>query len=309
MTVKRQHYVWRNYLRPWASNDQIYCLRDGKLFPSNLMGIAQERYFYKLKELSDHEINVIRKLGIDGTNPAIRPAQENLLFIFTYPFRIKRHFESLRTLTTEQQTIIDQMIIETEEHYQGEIEDIGKKYLELILRNDISFYLDDDKRPDFLFYLCTQYMRTKSMKENVLEATNDPRISKFVDVNNIWNVLSHMYAGALGLSLNHSADYKLILLINATTVPFITGDQPVLNTYAVNRQVREPVSELELYYPVSPKLAILISNKKRSQNIVQIDTPNVNIVKRYNNLIYEVSHEQIYSNQKNILEEINNSRN
>lgn len=31
-TTIHQHYVWRYYLRQWANNDQIYCLRSNKVF-------------------------------------------------------------------------------------------------------------------------------------------------------------------------------------------------------------------------------------------------------------------------------------
>jgi len=47
---KRQHYVARYYLKPWSDNEQIYCIRNQKVFKSNLMNIAQEKYFYELQE-------------------------------------------------------------------------------------------------------------------------------------------------------------------------------------------------------------------------------------------------------------------
>ncbi|MGL6498767.1 DUF4238 domain-containing protein [Aeromonas dhakensis] len=80
----KQHFVWRNYLRAWANNDIICCLMDNKIFESNLMGIGQKRYFYKLKELRTNEIeflmalieqddrSIIRKLNGGWVNFLIR---------------------------------------------------------------------------------------------------------------------------------------------------------------------------------------------------------------------------------------------
>jgi hypothetical protein len=50
-TVKKQHYVWRKYLRPWATNEKIYCWRrkENKVFGADLMGVANETFFYRVQ--------------------------------------------------------------------------------------------------------------------------------------------------------------------------------------------------------------------------------------------------------------------
>ena len=71
--VKRQHYVWRHYLLQWCVNQMVYCLRDGKKFRSNLMGVAQERYFYEIEAMSDSELKLLRLLT---THPNRRDYQD-----------------------------------------------------------------------------------------------------------------------------------------------------------------------------------------------------------------------------------------
>ena len=45
--TKKQHYVWRFYLKPWTdSKETIACCRNDKVFRSVLMGVGQENYFY-----------------------------------------------------------------------------------------------------------------------------------------------------------------------------------------------------------------------------------------------------------------------
>ena len=59
---KNQHYVFQAYLKPWAENDLIYCLRDGKIFRPNLAGVACERFFYQLQDLTSEEIQLVENL-------------------------------------------------------------------------------------------------------------------------------------------------------------------------------------------------------------------------------------------------------
>ncbi|NOS75740.1 MAG: DUF4238 domain-containing protein [Methyloglobulus sp.] len=95
----------------------------------------------------------------------------------------------------------------------------------------------------------------------------------------------------------------MVLLKNNTSVEFITSDQPVINTYAIGFNETEAPEELELYYPVSPKLAILITNniEIRNSNIV---VPNINQVKNYNRMIIQQSHSQIFTSSKEALMQI-----
>ena len=39
---KKQHFVWRKYLRAWSENESIYCLMDGRIFKSGLMGSVKK---------------------------------------------------------------------------------------------------------------------------------------------------------------------------------------------------------------------------------------------------------------------------
>lgn len=52
--TKHPHYIYRYYLRAWAPNEQIHCLRGrNKLFYTNLMNIGQEHLFYKFTACTD----------------------------------------------------------------------------------------------------------------------------------------------------------------------------------------------------------------------------------------------------------------
>ena len=48
--------------------------------------------------------------------------------------------------------------------------------------------------------------------------------------------------------------HRLVLLNNQTGIPFVTGDQPIINLHATFGKV--PPESLEFYYPISPTRAM-----------------------------------------------------
>jgi hypothetical protein len=96
-------------------------------------------------------------------------------------------------------------------------------------------------------------MRTKGVKERSLELC---RGDGSVDLSRLWNVLIHMFASNIASSLYVERQRrKLVLIRNETDVPFVTGDQPVINLKA---DPPSPPTELALYYPIAPHLALLL---------------------------------------------------
>ena len=51
----KQHYVFQRYLSAWTINNQVWCKRNGKKFPTGTINVAQQRDFYRIKDLNDDE--------------------------------------------------------------------------------------------------------------------------------------------------------------------------------------------------------------------------------------------------------------
>ena len=63
--TKRQHYVWRYYLKQWTDNiGNISCCRNGNVFSSDLTKIGVEKLFYQLIDISDYEASLVEALSI-----------------------------------------------------------------------------------------------------------------------------------------------------------------------------------------------------------------------------------------------------
>lgn len=270
MTIKRRHhYVWRKYLKTWAEDDLIWCLRNKRIFQSNLMGIAQERDFYKLNKLREDDINFV-KLYVDSIpDQSLRDMCKGWATKFITASEIIR---SLRSISPEGENkkfdeMIDSLIYNTEEDLHSAIEISSIHTINrLIERKEDTF----DNRSDyikFIHYLCTQYTRTNSMKQRAI--ISDPGHLK-VDMSKVWNILSHIVATSIGLSIIREQGqwsvvcglWSVVTLINKSDTKFITTDQPVINTFAAFEHQPEENDELEIYYPLSPTIAILLTKKQ-----------------------------------------------
>jgi hypothetical protein len=274
----------------------------GKIFETNLMGIGQKRDFYKLKELNPDDFALIKKIAVDTAPNHLQRQHENLMKQFDFVFQLRKLTKSRGINDHVLNNHLDIAIHNLEENLHAGIENETIKYIESILQEDIEFYNTDEGCMDFIYFLCVQYMRTEKSKNSVLTAFSHV---KTVNFEKIWNVLSHIFATNMGWVLYAGRKFfKMILLKNETSKELITGDQPVVNTYADIDVCKTPPNDIELYYPVSPKIAILISQKKEYKGI-RLKLLNENDVVSYNNLIIGNSHRQVYATSANILGEYN----
>jgi len=184
MKKTKQHYVWRYYLKSWTSNGSIWCNRKGKVFPSDLMNVGQERYFYKLKELTQKDIEFVRKIAIDPTkHELLRKLNEDWLNIFNFIFKLKSIVKENDTNKYELDELIDKAIHNLEEDYHQSIEGNAIKHIDLILAKDISFFQTEKERIEFAYFLCVQYMRTKKRQEAICNQFKNQNNSYLEDVN------------------------------------------------------------------------------------------------------------------------------
>lgn len=300
MKKRRHHYVWKNYLNSWVNNDLIWCCREGKVFNPNLVGVTQERDFYDVKELSEKDIEIINKLVIERASPHLQKINKTWLESYIFISKIKQRVK-LKGVTNlvDGKKLMD-LVHNFEEDFHCGIESRAIKYMESIRNENIDFYETADGRTNFSHYISVQYMRTKRIKSSVLMAINDSGTRPMIEnIENIWNVLSHIFAVNIAWGID-DISYHMILLKNTSEKELITGDQPVINTYANKFGEMTPVESLEYYYPVSPKIAILITNDINLSDIYELELSEAEIEK-YNKMIVEQSHNQIFSSSREVL--------
>ena len=53
---RRNHYVWKHYLRPWSVRHKIWCLIKNEMIEKRLDDIAVEKDFYKRRPPTKNDI-------------------------------------------------------------------------------------------------------------------------------------------------------------------------------------------------------------------------------------------------------------
>ena len=300
---KKQHYVWRKYLRKWSEKDSIHCLMGERVFKTGLMNIGQERYFYKLKELTSSEIEFLKIFINQSDRPLLRELNHGWIDFFNQVHELRKKLDDHQISSPDIDKYFDVLICNFEEDYHCSIESEGSKFLECLYRNDLSFYSDDEKLISFLNYICVQYFRTQRMASNFSRNLNG--FNGF-NLEAMWSVLRHVSATNVGLSLyEERSQFFLVILENDTTTPFITGDQPVINTHAIGLQDEEVPEELEFYYPLTPQSALLLTKNERykGRSIQKISPEDVLF---FNKGMYDQSERQIYASCPKLLEALIN---
>lgn len=286
---RRHHHVWQHYLKPWTSGGRIWCLQNGRVFPTGTTAIAVERDFYKLHALTPTDVDLIRHLFADS-HPAAKKNFGQLLDLLYAPFRAAEQTRR-QSSRIAIDAALDEYASNVLEDYHATIEASFIPMLELALKQDLSFYTDERCIP-FLNFLSTQYIRTKGIKKRSIALSTE---NGYPDLSRAWNIMIHMFAANIGASLySERKRRRLVLINNNTNVPFITGDQPAINLKASSPH---PPEKLSIFYPISPQLALILADVDESSLFPEIGlTPEQ--ASELNRMMSEASYQQVFSKER-----------
>lgn len=231
------------------------------MFPSNLMNIAQERDFYRLRDMNDADLALVQEMLIGPMNrPEMRELASYLLAVFDQARQIKQAYEELGIDASEE---LEALYLEAEEQFHGTIEQGAVPLLDRLLHAK-SFVIEDElEYQRFVHFVMTQYFRTRRMRENLRRGLG----ASFARIETSMGAIRHIMAMASSLTLVGTRDsMRPQLLINRSEIPLITGDQPAINTHAVYQDDNQAVAEMELYYPISPSRAVLFSESNQFES-------------------------------------------
>lgn len=274
---KQQHYVWKNYFKPWTSNGQISCLRNQKVFQTSINNIAQEHFFYKSDSLNVEEYNLVKGI-INYMHPTAHDSQFELLSIY---LQTSSYDEYLKKCGLED--------------FHGIVEVNFMHVLENIYARDISFFKNERDKNDFSFFIGCQYSRTSKMRNNLINSFdrfNDFPSKEKISPEKISKPLQMIFGNTIGNWVYSKS--KLCLLLNNSSANFITGDQPVINIKSDPLDLITPPQKIELYFPITPKLALLMTddNKEEIQDLSEYE------IFQFNDLMKNHSREQLYALNK-----------
>jgi hypothetical protein len=129
---KRQHYVWKKYLKPWTVDGKLWCKRNRTIFNPSLENIAQEKYFYGVNPLNEVELMLAAEF-IKRTPPENHPLLVRMLTQYTYIGNGPSDYLRKNGM----------------ENYHERIEHSIGDSLEFLYKKDLSFLNDTDKKMNF----------------------------------------------------------------------------------------------------------------------------------------------------------------
>jgi hypothetical protein len=139
------HYVPCFYLRAWATNDQIWCLRGGKSFQANVKKIGGEKYFYELPDLTREDVRLLQEFVIDKCHPAGRDVHERQLKFVLIVLLAKERAPLVPNLDPEKLREVNEVVANFDENWYTTIEDNFQPHLASMLRGDMTFLADQGK--------------------------------------------------------------------------------------------------------------------------------------------------------------------
>lgn len=330
-TIKhRHHYVFQAYLKAWATKDQIWCCRNReKCFPTNVLNIAQERDFYRIKDLNADEEKLVM-LIMHKQPQEIKSTVKKQIKVYQKPLQWQKAVTAItsavkssvykdRTPPLEIQDLFYQADKFAESAINDMIEDLYSEdegelitMIESLKAGNTDFYYHPYRKPAmvfdntkraFLSYLCSQHYRTKAARKRLIDGLNETLKSDMfyqlgINKDNIRpeHVVFHIFWFIEGLLADtlYERNAHLSILNNKTSTPFITTDQPVINILADYQDITDIPTDVILYYPLSPTTAITINDANEEHYIDLNETE----VKQYNDMLTAASFEIIFSNSE-----------
>lgn len=292
-----QHHVWQEYLRSWADADgAVFCLQNGRVFRTGTAVLGVGKEFYKVEPLTDMDIALVKLLGpTEKQHPGVRKTVETFLRYVLMPTMLERRFPGAPKDATYAEWLDTYYTNVVDDHHTM----LERTFLPLLaqsLREDISWYQNGVNRITFYTYIAAQNLRTRRVKSRTIARLRE-RMG--LDFSRIWNILAVVYAFYSGSSMFGHPELPLTLVRNQTPVPFVTGDQPVINLDADGETAPELLSFL---YPLSPRLALYLSQPGSTEVPAFICTAAK--VMELNLRIANTSHSQIYAASVETLEDL-----
>lgn len=296
---KNQHYVFQAYLKPWAEDEQIWCLRHGEIFRTNLRNVACERFFYRSYPLTTEEREFVDKVMIDDAPEHLKIILQKFMQMYCIGHEIKKREKTQPAWNDEREALLDSFIETGSEDWHTKIEEGFLPFLNQMREGRTDFYQDWKLATIFLFGLCAQFTRTKQSREAALRVMGEE--VKGRRTVNMMSVLASLVAIRLsyGLLLERKS-FKVEIVENESKTPFITTDQPVINMRGDMKAEGVPPDDFELFYPLSPKRAMIFLKKETAVPL----TIGAIATDSYNVMAAQHSHEQVFSDSQEYLQSL-----
>ncbi|MGR2710555.1 MULTISPECIES: DUF4238 domain-containing protein [Pseudomonas] len=312
--VRKHHYVWAYYLSGWSDKNDKSIWHEtskGNISKDSVKGLSREDDYNKIHALSDRDVAYI-ELWPSGDSPTLQNFQKSQLDFFKKASSIIDSHVGLEHLKeyAEIKNIAESIKYGLFEKTHTIIENLARPVIDELKAGNVECLKQGKYMTSFCNFLAQQLLRTKKAKKKCLEGMyllpeNTLGVAAFKELyERNWWFLSYKLALNLGYSLHASSttDHHTFIT-NKTSIDFITSDCPVINIHESSHgnTVGKPPEKLDLYFPISPKTAYIISSDSRYNKLASsIDEKEV---KNLNTRIMQNSHLSIYGTSRDSIKD------
>jgi hypothetical protein len=266
---KRHHYVWAKYLARWGNGttNVFYTTKTGKVAHDSVRAIAAEDYLYKVTTLTKEQVDVIK--GFSRLSPeSLQQQHMSYLDDFLELQQAEAIYRRSGVRSQEAEQHLHALKCNLLENLHASHEQAVQPVLAALADEQLEVLQDKQYMIEFMAFFGHQFCRTKPFRDGVIRnlvRRNAMEIGVADAVTHAWWFMSYMFGMSFGNSLYLSRhDDKHALLINDTSVPFITSDHPIVNVHpCVSETAFIAPEHADLYYPISPRIAYIICNSER----------------------------------------------
>lgn len=302
---KEHHYIWQYYLKNWATGNKVWFLsKNRKLIFDSTRLIAKERNFYIVNEISTSCMNKINKL-LQLFPSELREIYISLLQHVRLLQILNNKHEDSKIKNKEIDVLFNAFKHNTLEDLHSDFEANVIPILNNLSNKDLSILNCENNLVSFTSFIGLQLTRTKSFKSIMIEfSKNNPTtwLSKD-EIEESWWLISYMFGINIGHSIFSARKINnYCLIINNSSIPFITGDIPVINVHPSISDEIKPLTDdqMDIFYPISSNIAIMINSSNQlpsGTNYVQEE-----FVHKNNILIAKNSQIHIFGKTKESIE-------
>ncbi len=300
----KQHYVWRNYLRSWAEGELVWThlKKKGTTKPIGLRDVAHGKSFYALVDLTVEEINFLKNYIEQTSHESVKELNLDFLNIFTLPFVVKAELMQA-DLPTEARLFLEQKVKELEvntmEDAYCRTEKMGFKLMAAVKSGEFSFLEDQENMFEAMLFICFQYFRTKTMRKAVETSFAD---YKAIDFSRLWKIICYCMSTHIARMLAFHPHLHFTFHQRDGELSFLTCDQPVFNLLSDQKDDEGTPTAFELYYPLSPRLALSISIVPKPGNWIETKTADSEQVDFYNRKVMDYAEEFCFGETESTLQ-------
>ena len=244
-----------------SEDGKLWHSHKGQIRKANPINVAVKNNFYRIIDLTPIDIAFLMTWCSSMRHPDLQAICKSHVEQAKIMMDVKQAIADGHPVPVHLQEIVDDFFQSSEEEYHATIESEGGPFIADILEEKLDFFYTPSGFIKFAQYIAHQWMRTKNLQDRVISASTD---MKGVNIRAVvqW---TRRFA-SIGLTANligTREKWRLILLKTSPDNAFIAGDQPLINTKAIGKAIGVEEADFEIYFPVSPTVAILMTENPR----------------------------------------------